>query len=409
MHDLTREEILNAPDGDPEENRQADIKAVQQIAPSIIQTREFVFARYEIYFAFIDAELGKVWKRTPEEKTLTRLSILENYIFAYKIKKVPAVLRKEEQKRIIKYIKEYNQRRVEEINEEKKKNIPEVVKTQYPKDVVRVNDKISFNFFKNNFPEGEPLFVELAKGSPYGTTAIIEWDALNIKTSKVITAYDRDVHDAIVSLYLAENKAVTPLMIYRVMTGSSEATLLEAHNKKIAASINRLESCIVYLDTSKEKFADPDTELLELQGRALQITRAKIKHKGNINTWFRIDAEPILYEFARYKNHIVRIFMNNINTPVRKTPKALIIQNYLERRIARMKNSTSKNTHKTIRYKSIFEQINLNLADVTSSERQDTRAIINKMLTYWKQEKFIKGFTENKNTRHSVISITIRP
>ncbi|MDP8218166.1 MAG: hypothetical protein P9M03_05520 [Candidatus Theseobacter exili] len=108
MHDLTREEILNAPDGDPEENRQADIKAFEQMTPGLIRMREFILGRYKIYFAFIDAELGKVWKRTPEEKTMTRLLILENYIFTYKIyKKAPTVLSKEEQNRLIIFIDAY--------------------------------------------------------------------------------------------------------------------------------------------------------------------------------------------------------------------------------------------------------------------------------------------------------------
>jgi len=296
------------------------------------------------------------------------------------------------------------------------KKVPEaVVNTFYPANFVAPTDKVSNLAFSNELTGGhiQQLAMERRGSNKQITTlASIDFDNLNgsvqIKGRKELTPYDREVHDAIITLYVeGGNEYITPQMIYQVMTGNPNAYLEKKQAEAINESITKCMYSRIIIDASEEAKAY-GFDSFKYDGSLISGERVTATLNGTVVECLRILRPPVLYEYANKKNQIGRFNIKLLNTPINKTKRIITLQGYLYRRILSMKNNS--NLSKTIVYDTVYNQLDIKAASdgALRKKKAKLRDQIKTILDYWKKENFIAGYVENKRGQ-VIYSVTIRP
>lgn len=293
--------------------------------------------------------------------------------------------------------------------------IPEaVVNTIYPVNFLAPTDKVSNLAFSNELTGShiQQLAMERRGSKKQITTlASIDFDSLNgsvqIKGRKELTAYDREVHDGIITLYVeGGNEYITPQMIYQVMTGNPNAYLEKKQAEAISDSITKCMYSRLIIDASEEAKAY-GFDSFKYDGSLISGERVTASLNGTVVECLRILRPPVLYEYANKKNQIGRFNIKLLNTPINKTEEIITLQGYLYRRILSMKNNS--NLSKTIVYDTVYNQLDIKAASdgALRKKKAKVRSQVKKILDYWKQEQFIAGYVENKRGQ-VIYSVTIR-
>jgi len=299
--------------------------------------------------------------------------------------------------------------------EEKDETPAAVVNTIYPANFLAPTDKVSNLAFSNELTGDsiQKLAMERRGSKKQITTlASIDFDSLNgsvqIKGRKELTAYDREVHDAIITLYVeGGNEYITPQMIYQVMTGDPKARLEKKQAEAISESITKCMYSRLIIDASEEAKAY-GFDSFKYDGSLISGERVTASLNGTVVECLRILRPPVLYEYANKKNQIGRFNIKLLNTPINKTEEIITLQGYLYRRILSMKNNS--NLSKTIVYDTVYNQLDIKAASdgALRKKKAKVRSQVKKILDYWKQEQFIAGYVENKRGQ-VIYSVTIRP
>lgn len=287
------------------------------------------------------------------------------------------------------------------------------INTKYPENYLTPTDKVSNLAFSNKLTGSlEELAME-RRGSKKQITTIASIDldklddAVQIRAKKELTAYDREVHDAIVTLFVdGGNEFITPQMIYQVMTGNPNAYLNPRQAKAISDSITKFMYSRVIIDASQEA-KSYGFGSFKYDGNLISGERVTAVLNGNVLECLHILRPPILYEYANKKNQIGRLDIKLLNTPINKTEEIIMLQGYLYRRILAMKGGRIS---KNILYDTVFNQLKVTAANdgALRKKKSKVRGQIKRILDYWEQERFISGYAENKRGQIIYHSITIR-
>ena len=289
-----------------------------------------------------------------------------------------------------------------------------MINTRYPDNFITPTDKVSNLAFAGELTGSQLQRLAMERrGSKkqINTLASIDFDKLNgsvqIKGKKELNAYDREVHDAIITLFVdGGNEYITPQMIYQVMTGNTDAYLNPKQAEAISDSITKFMYSRVIIDASEEA-KTYGFDSFKYDGNLISGERVTATLNGNVLECLRILRPPVLYEYANKKNQIGRFDIKLLNSPVNKTEEIITLQGYLYRRILTMKGSS--NLSKTIVYETVYNQIEVTAASdgALRKKKSKVRDQIKTILDYWKKENFISGYVENKRGT-TIHSITIR-
>ncbi len=301
---------------------------------------------------------------------------------------------------------------------QKKKEIPTVnIKTRRPEKFITPVDKVSNKAFG-----GEPVFysdklIPVAlerKGSkkPINTMVSINFDEIKaqgveIYGSKELTTYDREVHDAIVTLAVeGENEFITPQMIFQTM-GNPRTTLSPRQAESISHSVTKMMYSRLVIDASKEA-SSYGFESFKYNGYLIPAEKVTASLNGNIVECIHLFRVPPLYDYADRKNQIGRVNIKLLDNPnISKTEETLVLQGYLLRRILTMKNPGNKQSNNIV-YDTIYKQLEVSAPNdgALRKKKADVRKKMKTLLDYWKKEKFIKDYSENKKGQE-MYSVTI--
>lgn len=280
-------------------------------------------------------------------------------------------------------------------------DILQIPNTNYPEIYITPKDKISNFLFKGNISqELEGLKME-KKGSKKQLTAMvsIDYDELKgdiqIKGRREFTPYDREVHDAIVSLYVdGGNEYLTPQMIYKTMTGNPNARLKPTQAKAISDSISKCMFSKLTIDAAKEAAAY-GMDKLKYEGNLIYAEKVTGMSKGAVLEWIHILKAPILYQYADSKSQIGRFNIKLLNSPINKTEEIIMLQGYLSRRVLSMQGSSLS---RNIVYDTVYKYIEVSAGSEGSlrNKKSKLRGQIKSIFDYWIKEHFIKSYVENK-------------
>ena len=233
-------------------------------------------------------------------------------------------------------------------------------------------------------------------------------NAIQISGKKELTQYDREVHDALATLYIdGGNEFITPQMIYRTMTGNPKTTLTQKQQEAISRSLNKLMYSKLVIKPSEEECKAYGFRPFTYRGTVIQCEEVTVKLNGVIVDVYHLLSEPALYTHANLINQICRLDIKLLNSPVNKNEENITLQGYLLRHINGIKRSKLS---PTILYESIYKQLGIQ-AQASSDgalrkKKLKVRNTVKKILDYLKAHDFIKNYTENSDGQE-VTGITI--
>lgn len=285
--------------------------------------------------------------------------------------------------------------------------------TKYPQSYIAPTDKISSLAFSGELNAQLQQLAMERRGSKKQITTLVSIDfeklngAVQIRGRKELTAYDREVHDAIITLFVdGGNEYITPQMIYQAMTGNPKAYLNPKQAEAISDSITKCMYSRVIINADEEAKAY-GFEKFKYDGSLISGERVTATLNGNVLECLHLLRKPILYEYADKKNQIGRFDIKLLNSPINKTEEIITLQGYLYRRILSMKGSSTLS--KTIVYETVYNQIGVEASSdgALRKKKNKVRGQIKSILDFWKQEGFILGYCENKR-KTELYSVTIR-
>lgn len=231
---------------------------------------------------------------------------------------------------------------------------------------------------------------------------------IQITGKKELTSYDREVHDAIVTLYVGEgNEYITPQMIYRTMTGNKNIRLMPKQKNTIINSIEKMMYSRIKIVASQQECEAYGFDEFSYDGALLFAEKLTATLNNNILEAYHLLREPVFYTCANKKNQIERLNIKLLDSPVNKNKENIILQGYLYRRILAMKNS--KKMKPVIVYDTVYKYLDIQAVSEASlrNKKAKIRKTIKKILDYWKEQNFITSYAEN-NCKNEIVSITIR-
>lgn len=285
-----------------------------------------------------------------------------------------------------------------------------IPKTNQPKQFIMAKDKITNTLFDGKLTVGSKdilVGMENRKSKKELTAVVsIDFEELpNVTISKTITAFDREVHDAIVSLYVdGNNELVTPLMIYRTMTGDAKANITSKKAEAISNSVTKCSMTRIIIDSSEEADAFGMDKMF-YEGNLLYTKKVKGEHNGKIGEWIYILEQPILYNYADNKGQIARSDIQLLNTPINKNDEAIVLQGYLLRRILTMQGSR---INRNIVYETVYRHLKIEATSAGALRKKQSkiRDTSKEILQDWVSKGFIRGYKENQKGK-SIVSLTI--
>lgn len=282
-----------------------------------------------------------------------------------------------------------------------------------PEKAVMANSKVANNLSRLHEKAGEPHNVIVSttkKGGNVLVAVTLDYDAENLHTSKKISAYDREVHNAICTLYEAGNKEFTPTMVYRAMNGLQEGEWVTQESiERVSESINKLRHTHMTIDCTdqvegwrlpKQKEGKPS---LILDDSMLSVMGVRMRnHNGEEIEAYRFNTLPILYRYSKQIGHVLTVPMRVLNTKkrLRTTEEVTTIRAYLIRRIQAMRGSNVIKARQ-IRYEAIMDEAGINL-DGFSNQRKKKKAVMDQVdaiLQHFKEEGEIGSARRYKEGR----------
>lgn len=240
--------------------------------------------------------------------------------------------------------------------------------------------KITFNLLPKKNPQATAIYS-------------INFDNLgdNVKITKRLQPTDKRVYIAVSALYNAGNDIITATQIHYAMgnTGKPSTNQIE----KIDAALSKMTGANILLDNQHEHDAlKGKYPHFQYEGSLLPIERIRAIVNGQIaESAIHIFREPPLMTFAKQRKQVTTIDVSLLQSPISKSDANLLIDDYLIDRISKAKNGTGKSSR--ILFKTLYEHAEIN----TAKKKQRAPDKIEKYLSYYQQQGFIKRYTMQKD------------
>lgn len=272
---------------------------------------------------------------------------------------------------------------------------------------------------------------------------IYEGDNITYRGRQPFTEFDRNVYNAIVSLYVAGNRDVTGAMIWRTANGKSDNEKpTSGQLASITRSIDKMRFIRAVIDCGDEfkmhRITDADGNPVTggFDDNLLHMRRVWLNTgKGGKQrvSAYRIIAVPVLYEYSRAFNQVLTIPQSLLDVKkldangrptthsLAYTDQRFLVRGYLLRRIEGMKGDNGLNnrhiafmdyerdgqTHAGLYTRAgkpeLSQPAPANLTDAEKTKRKDDaryiRADASAMLDYWTATGYIAGYAEYKDPK----------
>lgn len=157
-----------------------------------------------------------------------------------------------------------------------------------------------------------------------------------------LSAVDRDIMDAVFSLYIAEEMDVTPEMIIRAYSGNPQKDTTDKFQEFVENTLDKLMRLTIQIECVEQ------LELMQMstrnnksiyKGPLMSLEKRVECETAGKKTVYHISGMPVLYQYALMVKHIGGVSSELLNIPGKRTSKEdTMIARYLIRRISAMKN-----------------------------------------------------------------------
>ena len=299
----------------------------------------------------------------------------------------------------------------------------EQLKSVLPKKHVMPNNKLANVMTMGIIDIGEITLEESKKGAKkrIETTCVLTYEGDKIKLTgrQSFTEYDRNVYNAVASLYVYGDPShiVTPAMVYRAMTGLTDAEKPTAGQlAAVARSLDKMRFIRARIDCTEElkkRHITLNSQQInngEIDTSLLMAEAVKVKAGGQTVKAYHILKVPILYEYAAAVKQVLTVSASTLDIKelnpdgsagarLPNTESRILIKGYLIRRIEGMKGKNKLNNPVVALYDyqrdgethyglySITGKV-----DPTREEMRRIREDAEKMLAYWKATGYITDY-----------------
>lgn len=306
-----------------------------------------------------------------------------------------------------------------------------------PEKYVVPNNKLANTMTRGIIDIGRITLEESRRGAKklVETTCILTYEGDNVHLSgrQPFTEYDRNVYNAVSSLYVYgdQSHVVTPAMVYRAMTGLTDSEKPTAGQlAAVTRSLDKMRFIRARIDCTEElKMRRITLNSKQINGGEidtylLTADAIKVQAGGKTVRAYRIIKTPILYEYAAAVKQVLTLPASvldvkeisemtvdgakklTIGARLPNTESRILIKGYLIRRIEGMKGKNGLNNPVIALYDyqrdGETHQGLYSIAgnpDPTRTEANRIRDNAEKMLAYWAATGYIKSFeaqTERK-------------
>lgn len=236
-------------------------------------------------------------------------------------------------------------------------------------------------------------------------------------TDAHLSEYERQVSDAIVSLWLeADKRGMPPVfttdMIFRAMPGGGDK-LSPRQREKITETIEKFRRLHITVDATEEmrkRRVISQDAIYKIDNFYLSATHAKyrVKRGGQIVDAYRIDAEPIILTYCEMTRQYLTVPAKYLairkvkdggvsDELVRMTPDRQCMVGYMARRIRVMerdRNNGKVRQSNVILFRTLFKEVGIE-AKSRKQIRRNLDFCFN-TLEFWKAVGFIKGYSRQQ-------------
>ena len=306
-----------------------------------------------------------------------------------------------------------------------------------PEKYVVPNNKLANTMTRGIIDIGRITLEESRRGAKklVETTCILTYEGDNVHLSgrQPFTEYDRNVYNAVSSLYVYgdQSHVVTPAMVYRAMTGLTDSEKPTAGQlAAVTRSLDKMRFIRARIDCTEELKARRITLNSkqinggEIDTYLLTADAIKVQAGGQTVRAYRIIKTPILYEYAAAVKQVLTLPASvldvkdssevtvdgakklTIGARLPKTESRILIKGYLIRRIEGMKGKNGLNNPVIALYDyqrdGETHQGLYSIAgkpDAKDLEAKRIRTDVEKMLAYWAATGYIKSFEAQTQRR----------
>jgi len=243
-------------------------------------------------------------------------------------------------------------------------------------------------------------------------------DKVEISGRQKYTEYDRNVYDAVASLYVYGDKShvMTPAMVYRAMTLTDTENPSAKQLADIRRSLDKMRFIHAKIDCTAELQArqlNINSEQInsgQISTYLLAAKEVKIRAGGQLIEAYKILDVPILYEYSSALNQVLEVpalVVNvcelnedgSIGARLPNTDMRIRIKGYLIRRIEGMKGKNSLNS-RVIALQDYVKNGETHAGlysiagkpDAKDIEARRIRSDVERMLAYWVKTQYINGY-----------------
>lgn len=264
-----------------------------------------------------------------------------------------------------------------------------------------------------SMPKGFDLFSDeavnfIVSGKGHNAVSIrcmLTYEGSDIKLTgrQPLTEYDRNVSDAVISLYVyGGSNIITAATVYRAMVNMTDTeTPSPQQIGAVTRSLEKMRFTMARIDATEELkkrkvYADGLPITSWSRGDyLLALTDEEIEIGGQWVRAYKILAEPILYSYAKATGQVITAPSKYLAIPNQSnTEKRISIKSYLLRRIYAIKGKSKLNPH--ILFSTMYEDLDM---QPTKDDKKRNKSYIDSVLKYWKEEKFIKDYSFTKSGR----------
>ena len=306
-----------------------------------------------------------------------------------------------------------------------------------PEKYVVPNNKLANTMTRGIIDIGRITLEESRRGAKklVETTCILTYEGDNVHLSgrQPFTEYDRNVYNAVSSLYVYgdQSHVVTPAMVYRAMTGLTDSESPTAGQlAAVTRSLDKMRFIRARIDCTEELKARRITLNSkqinggEIDTYLLTADAIKVQAGGQTVRAYRIIKTPILYEYAAAVKQVLTLPASvldvkeisevtvdgakklTIGARLPNTESRILIKGYLIRRIEGMKGKNGLNNPVIALYDyqrdGETHQGLYSIAgkpDAKDLEAKRIRTDVEKMLAYWAATGYIKSFEAQTQRR----------
>lgn len=289
------------------------------------------------------------------------------------------------------------------------------------------NNKLA-NMMTRDVVEDGPFELTNVAGRGKGAAKVrcivtYEGDNVEILGKHPFTEYDRQVFNAVCSLFIYGHKShlISPAMVYRAMT--HDECSMSPSPQQIAAVTKSLDKMrfmrvVINWREEAEKRKLQLTPEYKINGGQyddylLPMSKISANINGQERTAYKILSTPILYEYARVAGgQVITIpaaALDVWESPGRKsanTEKRIAIKGYLLRRVMQMKGKSAGRLSTHILYSDINDTVYYGKA--TPKEQRAAREYTEQVLKSWSADRNspVKGY-KNLTSGRKIIGVDI--